>query len=174
MRTGQAVAPGIGVQERKDIAERMHLLRAIRFAGLSVALVKGERHRRQCRMAAQHRHPCVFTLPDPSGIGERGHPWCSFANGRMSHGIGQRVAMSPAACCVIAFPMWRSVDSGATTDAMTPGETSTAGAGTVRTTRHGMIVRTKGCCRRVAVSRRPTDACRPDMAESARDVKGIL
>ena len=48
----------------------MHLLREIRFAGLSVALVTGERRKRkrkrQRRMVAQHRHPCVFTLPYPS------------------------------------------------------------------------------------------------------------
>ena len=59
------------------------------------------------------------------------------------------LAMSPVACCVIAFPMWHapsgSVDSSAKTDAMTPGETSTTGTSAVRT---------KGRCRRVAGYRR--------------------
>ena len=95
MRTGQEVVTGIGMQERKDIAERMHRPREIRFAGLSVALVKGERRKRKCqrRMAAQHRHPCVFNLPYPSGIGERGRPLCSFANGRTSHGVSGRALL---------------------------------------------------------------------------------
>jgi len=64
-------------------------------------------------------------------------------------GQSASLAMSPGACCVIAFPMWHapggSVDSSAKTDAMTPGETSTTGTSAVRT---------KGRCLRVAGHRR--------------------